>query len=99
MIEICEAEGIEIMKGVVSSDHVHLHIEYASKLNVSTILKKLKEHHESFNKNFQNWRNGIGDNISGQVVWSTGHITDEMVNEYLEHHRRDSSDNSNFILE
>jgi|TARA_B100000378_G_scaffold112334_1_gene90276 putative transposase len=54
LIEICEAEGIEIMKGVVSSDHVHLHIEYASKLNVSTILKKLKEHHESFNKNFQN---------------------------------------------
>ncbi|MBZ9731475.1 transposase, partial [Salegentibacter sp. JZCK2] len=36
---------------------------------------------------------------SGYGVWSTGNITDEMVNEYLEHHRRDSCDNSNFILE
>ena len=36
---------------------------------------------------------------SGYGVWSTGYITDKMVNEYLEHHRRDSSDNSNFILE
>ena len=37
---------------------------------------------------------------SGYGVWSTGNITDKMVNEYLEHHRRkESDDNSNFILE
>ncbi len=41
-IEMCEAEGIEILKGVVSSDHIHMHIEYSRRLNVSTILKKLK---------------------------------------------------------
>tara|TARA_R110001583_G_scaffold21479_1_gene81623 strand:- start:385 stop:510 length:126 start_codon:yes stop_codon:yes gene_type:complete len=29
----------------------------------------------------------------------SGNITDKMVNEYLEHHRKDESDNSNFILE
>ncbi|MGG6229489.1 hypothetical protein [Tenacibaculum sp. SDUM215027] len=32
-------------------------------------------------------------------VRSTGNITDEMVNEYLESHRSANSDNSNFILE
>ena len=38
--------------------------------------------------------------LLGAGVWSTGNITDEMVNEYLEHHRRkDDNDNSNFILE
>jgi putative transposase len=42
LIQICEAEAIEILKGVVSSDHVHMHIEYAPKQNVSTILKSLK---------------------------------------------------------
>lgn len=42
LIQICEAEGIEILKGVVSSDYVHMHIEYAPKQNVSTILKSLK---------------------------------------------------------
>ena len=39
LIQICEAEGIDILKGVVSSDHVNMHIEYAPKQNVSTILK------------------------------------------------------------
>lgn len=42
LIQICEAEGIEILKGVVSSAHVHMHIEYAPKQNVSSILKSLK---------------------------------------------------------
>ncbi|SNR41744.1 putative transposase [Flavobacterium sp. ov086] len=40
LIQIFEVEGIEILKGVVSSDHMH--IEYVSKQNVSTILKSLK---------------------------------------------------------
>ncbi|TLP70523.1 IS200/IS605 family transposase, partial [Maribacter sp. ACAM166] len=36
----------------------------------------------------------------GYGCWSTGNITDEMVNEYLEHHRRpDDGQSSNFILE
>lgn len=26
LIQICEAQGIEILKGVVCSDHVHIHI-------------------------------------------------------------------------
>lgn len=28
LIQICEAERIEILKSVVSSDHVHIHIKY-----------------------------------------------------------------------
>jgi putative transposase len=36
---------------------------------------------------------------SGYGAWSTGNITDKMVNDYLEHHRKGNSDNSNFILE
>lgn len=36
----------------------------------------------------------------GYGCWSTGNITDEMVNEYLEHHRNpNDSDNSEFIIE
>mgnify|MGYP000359692751 CR=1 FL=1 len=42
LIQVCEAQGIDILKGVVSSDHVHMHIEYAPKLNVSSIVKSLK---------------------------------------------------------
>lgn len=42
LIQICEAEDIEILRGVVSSDHIHMHIEYAPKLSVSYIVKQLK---------------------------------------------------------
>lgn len=37
---LCEAEGIEIMKGVVSSDHIHMNVEYAPKTNVSYMIKQ-----------------------------------------------------------
>lgn len=69
LIQICEAEGIEILKGVVSSDHIHMHIEYFPKQNVNTIVKSLKEEHqESYRWNFQNFKLNIGDNIFDQVV-------------------------------
>jgi putative transposase len=36
----------------------------------------------------------------GYGAWSKGNITDEMVQEYLEHHRNPSNkDNDSFILE
>ncbi len=38
------------------------------------------------------WAIGFG-------CWSTGNITDKMVNDYLEHHRKSKNDNNDFILE
>ena len=42
LIQICEADDIVILKGVVSKDHVHMHIEYRPSLVISNIVKKLK---------------------------------------------------------
>ena len=42
LIQDCESMEIEILKGVVSKDHVHMHIEYPPKLSLSFILKQLK---------------------------------------------------------
>jgi len=42
LIQVCEAQDIDILKGVVSSDHIHMHIEYPPKLNISNIVKSLK---------------------------------------------------------
>jgi putative transposase len=42
LIQICDAEDIVILKGVVSSDHVHMHIDYRSSQSVSDLVKKLK---------------------------------------------------------
>jgi len=101
LIQICEAENIEILKGVISSDHMH--IEYPPKLDIRTIVKQMKggtsrkiqQEFPKLKKRY--WGNHFLG--TGYGAWSTGNITDEMVNEYLEHHRKDTNDKSNFILE
>ena len=42
IVQICDAEDIRIIKGVVSKDHIHMHIEYPPRKSISDIVKKLK---------------------------------------------------------
>jgi putative transposase len=35
LIQVCEAEGVQILKGVVSKDHIHMHIEYRPSQDIS----------------------------------------------------------------
>ena len=104
LIQICNAEDMRILKGVISTDHVHLHIEYRPSQDISGIVKRLKGRSSRklqmefpelkqryWGRHF--WAIGYG-------CWSTGNITDEMVDEYLEHHRNQKdNDGSDFILE
>ena len=43
LIQICDSEDIQILKGAVSVDHVHMHIEYPPKLSISDIMKRFKK--------------------------------------------------------
>ena len=102
--QICDSEDVRILKGVVSKDHVHMHIEYPPKLSISELMKRLKgrssrllqQEYPHLQKRYWGrhfWATGYG-------AWSTGNITDEMVQEYLEHHRSPSNkDEDTFILE
>ncbi len=104
LVQICDAEDVRILKGVVSRDHVHMHIEYPPKIALSDLLKRLKgrssrllqqefPHLEKRYWGRHFWATGYG-------AWSTGNITEEAVQEYLEHHRQQSNkDNNPFILE
>jgi len=42
IIQDCESLDINILKGVVIKDHIHMHLEYPPKLSVSFIAKQLK---------------------------------------------------------
>ena len=104
LMQICESEDVKILKGVVSKDHVHMHVEYRPSLSLSNLVKRLKgrssrklqQEFPELNKKYWGrhfWAIGYG-------CWSTGNITDEMLNEYLEHHRKTNEDDgSDFILE
>ncbi len=104
LIQICEAEDVLNLKGVVSSDHVHMHINYRPSQCVSDIVKKLKGRSS---RKLQQEFPSLGNKYWGRHFWaigfgcwSSGNITDEMVNAYLEHHRKpEDQDDSNFILE
>ena len=42
LVQICNSENVKILKGVVSKDHVHMHIEYPPSLSISNLVKRLK---------------------------------------------------------
>ena len=101
--QTCDTLDIQILKGVVSKDHVHLHLSYPPKLSVSDILKRLKgrsakilllEYTELKKRYWGGHLWGIG-----YGAWSTGNITDEMIQEYLNHHKEGPNSDQNFILE
>ena len=101
----CDALDVRILKGVVSSDHVHLHLSYPAKLAVSEMVRRIKGRSarkllQEYSHVKKRYRGGHFWGI-GYGAWSTGAITDEMVNEYLEHHRHSEGPNGteNFILE
>ena len=104
LIRLCKAEDIVILKGVVSNDHIHMHIRFRPSQAISYMVKKrqgrssrkLQQEFLELRKRYWGqhfWAIGYG-------CWSTGNITDEMVNEYLEHHRKPNDiGESNFIIE
>ncbi len=42
IIQICDAEDVVILKGVVSKDHIHMHVEYPASLSIGELVKRLK---------------------------------------------------------
>ena len=104
IIQICDAEDVRILKGVVSKEHVHMLIEYPPKTSLSDLVKRLKgrtsrrlqEEFPQLRKQYWGrhfWAIGYG-------AWSTGNITEEVVKKYLEHHRHPSNrEAGDFILE
>jgi putative transposase len=81
-----------------------MHIEYPPSISISTLVKRLKgrtsimlqKEFPELGKKYWGghfWAIGFG-------AWSTGNITDEMVQEYLEHHKdKPNTQVENWIME
>ena len=99
----CNAMDIRILKGVVSKDHIHLHLSYPPKLSISEMAKRIKG--RSARKLLQEYphlkRRYWGGHFwaIGYGCWSVGNITKELLQKYLEHHNNNPNNNDNFILE
>ena len=80
-----------------------MHIEYPSSISISELVRKLKGRTsrklQQENRALSNRYWGRHFWAIGYGVWSTGNLTDEMVQKYLSHHESSSNDTSNFVME
>ena len=103
LIQGVNALDVKILKGVVSSDHIHMHVEYPPSLSISDLVKRLKgRSSRMLQKEFPELKRRYwGQHFwaIGYGAWSTGNISEEMVNEYIKHHRDKPDSSDNFFLE
>ena len=103
IIQICDTEDVRILKGVVSKDHVHMHIEYPPSQSISELMRKIKGRTSRIlqkeYRELERWYWGKHFRGIGYGAWSTGNVTDKMVEEYLKHHNVSSNDRTDFELE
>ncbi len=101
----CDANDVRIIKWVVSKDHVHLHVEYSPELSISDLVKwlkwyssrKLRQEYPILKKRYWWWWMWW----VWYWAWSTWVVSEDLINNYLEHHRTPSNfdTENNFILE
>ena len=88
--QVCAENGIEILKGVVSSDHVHVFVSIPPKLAVSDLMRRIKG--RTAFKLFREFpklkKRYWGRHFWGRGYFSTtnGAITEDVVLQYLERH-------------
>lgn len=99
--QVCRDSEIEILKGHVSKDHVHLFVSIPPQIAVSRVVQKIKG--KSSYKLLQEFSH-LRKVFWGRHVWargyfccSSGNVTDEMIKEYIENQRHE--DDKEFKVE
>ena len=101
--QTCNTLDVQILKGVVSKAHIHLHLSYPPSISISDIVKRtkgrsaklmLQEFPELKRRYYGGHLWGIG-----YGAWSVGNITETLLQNYLDHHKDNPNGDENFILE
>jgi putative transposase len=95
--QVCERHEIQILRGVVSKDHVHILISAPPNLSPAEIMRKIKGW--TSRKLFEEFPH-IKKRYWGRHFWARGYfcvtageLTKEMIKGYLSHHfERDPND-------
>ena len=95
--QICEQFEIQILRGVVSKDHIHILVSAPPNISPSDIMRRIKGRTSS--KIFEEFPH-VKKRYWGRHFWArgffcvtSGELTKQMIQEYLEHHfERDPDD-------
>ncbi len=96
--QVCAENGVDIIRGVLSSDHVHMFVSIPPKLAVSDLMRLMKgrSSHKVQREFPQLKKRYWGCHFWGRGYFSTtnGAITQDIVLQYLEQHIRNPTDAS-----
>ena len=89
----CDALDVRIISGVVSKDHIHLFLSYPPKISISELVRQLKgRSSRKIQEDFPELRKKYWGRhfwAIGYGAFSSGNVTDEMIEEYIAHHSED----------
>ncbi len=88
--QICEQLGIRIIKGVLSSNHIHMFVEIPPRLSVSEVMRRIKG---TTSRKIQQAFPELKKRYWGQRFWArgyfcttSGNVTNEIILNYIDNH-------------
>ena len=94
--EICKSKDVEIIKGHISRDHVHIFVSVPPHISVSQLVKSIKG--KSSRKLMMEYKR-LSKAFWGRHMWargyfvaSSGNVTDEVIIKYIEEHGKEPPD-------
>jgi len=94
--EICKARDVEVLKGHVSADHVHIFVSVPPHISVSQLVQRIKG--ETSRKMLVEFK-ALSRVFWGRHIWgrgyfvaSSGHVTDEAIMNYIEQQGKEPPD-------
>ncbi|MBO9436675.1 IS200/IS605 family transposase [Ruegeria sp. R13_0] len=96
--QVCRENEVDILRGVLSSDHVHMFVSVPPKIAISDLVRRMKgRSSHKVQREFPVLRRRFwGRRFWGRGYFSTtnGAITENIVLQYLENHIADPTDAS-----
>ena len=100
---ICKEQDVEILKGHVSKDHVHLFVSVPPHLAISKLVQYLKgkSSYKLLSENKQLSKEFWGRHLWGRgyFVATSGNITDEVIMDYIKNQDDTTGDGDFTIVE
>lgn len=101
--QICSTEKVDILKGAIAPDHVHLLLSMPPYISVSRLIQQLKG---ITSRKLQMEYPQLGKQFWGQHMWAigyfcatTGAITDKTIRQYIEEQgKEEQQEDKTFII-
>ena len=101
--QICHENQVEVIRGVVGKNHVHVYVSIPPYLSVSKLVQYLKgKTSRKIQQEFPELRKKYwGKHLwaVGYFVRTTGNVTDQMVKEYIDKHEHKDERYGDFKVE